>query len=426
MIGVLPVFVDQAKIYVKAGDGGNGAVAFRREKYVPMGGPAGGDGGRGGNVVLVADEGLSTLMDFKYKRHYKAARGEHGQGKNMHGRGGEDLLIRVPCGTVVKDADSGEVIADLTEPGQSAIVARGGRGGRGNARFASPTRRAPSFAEKGEPGEEKWLVLELKLLADVGLVGFPNAGKSTLISRLSAARPKIADYPFTTLVPNLGVVRMPDGDGFVIADIPGLIEGAHQGAGLGHEFLRHIERTRVLVFVLDVAETEGRDVCDDFRVLLHELQQYNLGLASRPRILAANKMDIEAAPDKLEKLRQSFPEEEIFPISAVTGEGIEPLLQRLYHLVRVTPLREPQEKERVIHRFYEEKPFHIEVVDGVFVVTGDRIEKLVAMTDLNNEEALERFQRVVERMGLEEALRDKGIKPGDLVRIRDFEFEYVE
>ncbi len=420
------MFVDQAKIYVKAGDGGNGAVAFRREKYVPMGGPAGGDGGRGGNVLLVADESLSTLMDFKYKRHYKAPRGEHGQGKNMHGKSGEDLVIRVPCGTVVKDAESGEVMADLTEHGQTVIVARGGRGGRGNSRFVSPTHRAPSFAEKGEPGEEKWLILELKLLADVGLVGFPNAGKSTLISKISAARPKIADYPFTTLVPNLGVVQMPDGDGFVVADIPGLIEGAHRGAGLGHEFLRHIERTRVLVFVLDTAETEGRDVCKDFEVLLHELQEYHPRLASRPRIIAANKMDIDTAVANLEKLRQWFPNEQIIPISAATGEGIEDLLKALYPLVRTAPLQEPREEARVVHRFREKEPFNVEVVDGVFVVTGEKIEKLVAMTDLNNEEALERFQRAVERIGLEQALREKGIKPGDLVRIRDFEFEYAE
>lgn len=420
------MFVDQARIYVKGGDGGNGIVAFRREKCVPLGGPAGGDGGRGGHIVLMADEGLRTLMDFRYKRHYKAERGEHGQGKKMHGRNGEDLVLRVPVGTVVKDADTGEVLADLTEHNQTAIVARGGRGGRGNPRFVSPTRRAPSFAEKGEPGEERWLLLELKLLADVGLVGFPNAGKSTLISRLSAARPKIADYPFTTLVPNLGVVRRPDGDGFVVADIPGLIEGAHQGAGLGHDFLRHIERTRVLVFVLDTAETEGRDVGEDFRALTRELEEYDPKLARRPRIIAANKMDIAGAQANLEKLRQALPEDEIFPISAVTGLGLDTLLHRLYELVETWPVQEPVNITRVIHQYREEEPFTIKVVDGVFEVSGERLEKLVAMTDLNNDQALERFQHIIDRMGLEEALRQRGIRPGDLVRIKDFEFEYME
>ncbi|NLU49444.1 MAG: GTPase ObgE, partial [Syntrophomonadaceae bacterium] len=364
------MFVDQARIYVKGGDGGNGIVAFRREKYVPLGGPAGGDGGRGGHIVLMADEGLRTLMDFRYKRHYKAERGEHGQGKKMHGRNGEDLVLRVPVGTVVKDADTGEVLADLTKHNQTAIVARGGRGGRGNPRFVSPTRRAPSFAEKGEPGEERWLLLELKLLADVGLVGFPNAGKSTLISRLSAARPKIADYPFTTLVPNLGVVRRPDGDGFVVADIPGLIEGAHQGAGLGHDFLRHIERTRVLVFVLDTAETEGRDVGEDFRALTRELEEYDPKLARRPRIIAANKMDIAGAQANLEKLRRALTEDEIFPISAVTGLGLDTLLHRLYELVETWPVQEPVNITRVNHKYREEEPFTINVVDGVFEVSG--------------------------------------------------------
>jgi GTP-binding protein len=269
------MFVDHAKIYVKGGDGGNGIVAFRREKYVPKGGPAGGDGGRGGNVVFIADEGMRTLMDFKYRKHFKAGRGAHGQGKNMHGAWGEDLLVKVPVGTIIYDDDSGEVIADLTRPEQDVIVARGGRGGKGNARFANASNKAPSYSENGEPGEERWLRLELKLLADVGLVGFPNAGKSTFISRVSAARPKIADYPFTTLVPNLGVVVTRDKDSFVIADIPGLIAGASQGTGLGHEFLRHIERTRVLLYILDAAETEGRQVLEDYEILRRELEQYN-------------------------------------------------------------------------------------------------------------------------------------------------------
>ncbi|NLB87649.1 MAG: GTPase ObgE, partial [Syntrophomonadaceae bacterium] len=312
------MFIDHAKINVKAGDGGNGIVAFRREKYVPMGGPAGGDGGKGGDIIFEADEGLRTLMDFRYQKHFKAGRGAHGQGKNMHGAKGEDLIIKVPVGTVIKDDDTDQVIADLVAPGQRVIVAKGGRGGRGNARFASARNKAPTISENGEPGEEKWIRLELKLLADVGLVGFPNAGKSTLISRISAARPKIADYPFTTLVPNLGVVRTKSKDTFVVADIPGLIENAHQGAGLGHNFLRHVERTKVLVFVLDTAETEGRDVLEDYNILRQELELYNESLSKRPFLIAANKMDIPEAKENLDKLKKKFADK-VFAISAVTG-----------------------------------------------------------------------------------------------------------
>ena len=314
------MFVDQARIYVKGGDGGNGAVAFRREKYVPRGGPSGGDGGRGANVVFQADEGLRTLMDFRYRRHYKGQRGEHGKGKDMHGAAAPDLVIKVPVGTVIKDAETGVVLADLVENGQTFIGAKGGRGGRGNARFATSTNRAPAFAEKGEPGTERWLILELKLLADVGLVGFPNAGKSTLISRVSAARPKIADYPFTTLVPNLGVVEVAPGQSFVMADIPGLISGAHRGAGLGHEFLRHIERTRVLVFILDCSGFEGRDPVEDYETLLEELRLYRSDLLERPRIIAANKVDVSGAMEIVSSLQERIDDIEVFPISALTGE----------------------------------------------------------------------------------------------------------
>ena len=304
------MFVDYAKIYLKGGDGGNGIVAFRREKYVPMGGPAGGDGGRGGNVIFVADEGLSTLMDFKYHKHFKAKRGSHGMGKNMHGAGGEDLVIRVPVGTVIFDDDNDAVIADLTQADQEVIVARGGRGGRGNARFSNSANRAPSISENGEPGQERWIRLELKLLADVGLVGFPNAGKSTLISVISAAKPKIADYPFTTLVPNLGVVQTRSHDSFVVADIPGLIEGAHQGTGLGHDFLRHVERTRVLLFVLDTAQTEGRDCLEDYEVLRRELEAFNPEIASRPFLIVANKMDLPDAAANFTRLQDEISEAE--------------------------------------------------------------------------------------------------------------------
>jgi GTP-binding protein len=421
------MFIDQARVFVKGGDGGNGVVAFRREKYVPMGGPSGGDGGRGGNVVFIADEGMSTLMDFRYNRHFKAARGVHGQGKNMHGARAEDLVVRVPAGTVIKDEETEQVIGDLVSPGQEVVVARGGRGGKGNARFATSINKAPSFAENGEPGEERWIRLELKLLADVGLVGFPNAGKSTLISRISAARPKIADYPFTTLTPNLGVVETREHDSFVVADIPGIIEGAHEGAGLGHDFLRHIERTRVIMFVLDAAQTDDRDVVEDFRILKRELELHNPDLAQRPYMIVANKMDVPQAEENVGRLSQSLPGENLFRISAVTGDGIDALLNQAYELLQQNIKEETHVgEERIVRRFEEDVPFEIKIVDGVYEVTGNRIEKLVAMTNLDNEDALQRFQRTIIHMGLEDALRAKGIKPGDTVRIRDLEFSYSE
>lgn len=419
------MFVDYAKIYVKGGDGGNGIVAFRREKYVPMGGPSGGDGGRGGNVIFVADEGLKTLMDFRYKKHFKAGRGEHGQGKNMHGRSGEDLMVKVPVGTVIRDDATGEVIADLTRHGQEAVVARGGRGGRGNARFATSNNRAPTLSENGEPGEEKWIRLELKLLADVGLVGFPNAGKSTLISRISAAKPKIADYPFTTLVPNLGVVETKNRDNFVVADIPGLIENAAEGAGLGHDFLRHIERTKVLLFLLDTAQSEGRDVLKDYEILRRELEKYNPQLLSRPYLIVANKIDISEASENLKRLQKLYGDK-VYPISAVTGEGLEELIEKTYELLKSVPEEVYEGEERVVRKYEEEIPFEINKIDGVYEVTGKRIEKLVTMTNFNTEEGLRRFQNTVIKMGLEDALKDMGIKEGDIVRIKDFEFEYTE
>ncbi len=420
------MFVDQARIFVKGGDGGNGAVAFRREKYVPQGGPSGGDGGRGANVVFQADEGLRTLMDFRYRRHYKGQRGEHGKGKNMHGASAPDLIIKVPVGTVIKDAETGAVLADLVENGQTFIGAKGGRGGRGNARFATSTHRAPAFAEKGEPGDERWLILELKLLADVGLVGFPNAGKSTLISRVSAARPKIADYPFTTLVPNLGVVEVAPGESFVMADIPGLISGAHRGAGLGHEFLRHIERTRVLVFILDCSGLEGRDPVADYETLLEELRLYRSDLLERPRIIAANKVDVPGAMEVVSSLQERVKDIPVFPISALTGEGVDQLVNKVYQTLSQLPEVVTTTGDMVITRFEDRAPFTINKIDGVYEIRGERIEKLVAMTNFDNEEALQRFQHIIEKMGINQALREKGIKEGDIVRIQDLEFEYQE
>lgn len=422
------MFYDKAKVFVKGGDGGNGAVAFRREKYVPLGGPSGGDGGRGADVVFVADEGLRTLVDFRYQRHYKADRGEHGANKGMHGAKAEEKVVRVPVGTVIRDAESGELIGDMVEAGQRLVVATGGRGGRGNARFASAANKAPRVSEKGEPGEEKWVTLELKLLADVGLVGFPNAGKSTLISRISAAKPKIADYPFTTLVPNLGMVRLPDGDSFVVADIPGLIEGAHQGAGLGHEFLRHIERTSVLIHLVDTAGSEGRDPVQDFYTINRELAAYNPKLAERPQLVAANKMDVYGAADNLARLKAELQSKyELFSISAVTGEGVQPLLLRAAEMLAAAqPEETPELEAEKITKVTEESRFTIIREDGVFNIKGREIERHYAMTDFNNEDAVKRFLKILKVMGIEKELRIKGAKNGDTVRVGNLEFDFVD
>ncbi|MEW6770221.1 MAG: GTPase ObgE [Bacillota bacterium] len=416
------MFYDHLKIYVKAGDGGNGCVAFRREKYVPFGGPAGGDGGRGGHVLLRADEGLRTLVDFHFRRQFKAGRGGHGEGKERHGKSGADLVLQVPVGTVVRDAATGEVLADLVQHGQEVIVARGGRGGRGNARFATSTERAPRFAEKGEPGEERWLELELKLLADVGLVGLPNAGKSTILSRVSAARPKIADYPFTTLEPCLGVVRVGEGESFVLADLPGLIEGAHAGAGLGHKFLRHIERTRLLIHVVDAAGTAGRDPVADFAVINRELALYSPELAARPQVVAANKMDLPESRPKLERLRVALPGYEVFPVSAATGEGLDRLMARVAELLRELPA--PRLVEAPEKAAAGGAPLRVRQEAGVFVVEDEKIERKVAMTDLDNPEAVRRLKQYFRRAGVEDALRTAGVKPGDTVRIGREEFVY--
>lgn len=419
------MFIDQAKVYVKGGDGGAGCSAFRREKYVPLGGPSGGDGGRGGDVVLVVDPSQRTLMDFQYQRHFKAERGVHGQGSNKHGASGTDLLVRVPPGTVVRDADSGELLGDLIEDEQRLVVAGGGRGGRGNARFATSTNQAPTMAEKGEPGEERWIELELKLLADVGLIGFPNAGKSSLLARVSAAKPKVADYPFTTLSPNLGVVRAPDGRSFVLADIPGLIEGAHQGVGLGHEFLRHVERCRLLIHVIDLSGNDGRDPLDSFEAINRELQLYNPELAARSQMVALNKIDLPEARERLETTveelrRLGYP---VYTISAATGEGIDRLVYAAVEFLERLPvpvLAEVHEAERVF-RPASSSPIEIEREGDVFLIRGRDIERLAAMTDWDNEEAVRRFQRIIRRQGIEERLRSQGAQNGDTVRIRDVE-----
>ncbi|MEC1430729.1 GTPase ObgE [Bacillus subtilis] len=428
------MFVDQVKVYVKGGDGGNGMVAFRREKYVPKGGPAGGDGGKGGDVVFEVDEGLRTLMDFRYKKHFKAIRGEHGMSKNQHGRNADDMVIKVPPGTVVTDDDTKQVIADLTEHGQRAVIARGGRGGRGNSRFATPANPAPQLSENGEPGKERYIVLELKVLADVGLVGFPSVGKSTLLSVVSSAKPKIADYHFTTLVPNLGMVETDDGRSFVMADLPGLIEGAHQGVGLGHQFLRHIERTRVIVHVIDMSGLEGRDPYEDYLSINQELSEYNLRLTERPQIIVANKMDMPEAAENLEAFKEKLTDDyPVFPISAVTREGLRELLFEVANQLENTPefpLYDEEEltQNRVMYTMEnEEVPFNItRDPDGVFVLSGDSLERLFKMTDFSRDESVKRFARQMRGMGVDEALRERGAKDGDIIRLLEFEFEFID
>ncbi|QQZ10729.1 GTPase ObgE [Heyndrickxia vini] len=430
------MFVDQVKIFVKGGDGGNGMVAFRREKYVPKGGPAGGDGGRGANVIFVVEEGLRTLMDFRYQRHFKANRGEHGMSKGQHGRGAEDMVVKVPPGTVVIDDDTKEIIADLTVHGERAVVAKGGRGGRGNIRFATPANPAPEISENGEPGQERYIVLELKVLADVGLVGFPSVGKSTLLSIVSAAKPKIAEYHFTTIVPNLGVVETEDGRSFVMADLPGLIEGAHEGVGLGHQFLRHIERTRVIVHVIDMSGLEGRDPYQDYVTINQELKEYNLRLMERPQIIVANKMDMPEAEENLAKFKEQLKEDyPIYPISAITRQGLRDLLFAIADLLQTTPEfplheleKEKEEEKRVVYK-YEKQEQEFDITrepDGSFVVTGDKLEKLFKMTNFSREESVRRFARQLRSMGIDDALRQRGASNGDIVKIMDYEFEFVD
>ncbi len=424
------MFYDQAKIYVRAGDGGDGMISFRREKYVPLGGPNGGDGGRGADVTLAVDPRLNSLIFFHRQSHFRAPVGEHGGTTNKTGASGEALLVMVPPGTVVRDADTDELLADLTEPGQQAVVAAGGRGGRGNARFATSTNQAPRVAERGEPGEERWLNLELKLIADVGIIGVPNAGKSTLLAAVSAARPKIADYPFTTLAPNLGVAQLDDFDTLVLADIPGLIEGAHTGAGLGHGFLRHVERTRVLIHLLDGA---GENPLGDWAKINQELALYNPELAARPQIVVLNKMDLEETsllwwPEVQAAARQhGF---EALSISAVSGQGVRTMLYRVKQMLDELPEPELADELPVIRPAEDEEAFAIEremTEEGpVWRVSGPKIERVAAMTYWEFSEAAARFQRLLERMGITAALEDAGIEPGDTVVIGDEVLEWGE
>ncbi|MEK3731399.1 GTPase ObgE [Paenibacillus sp. FSL M8-0334] len=431
------MFVDKAKVYVKGGDGGDGLIAFRREKYVPEGGPAGGDGGKGGDVIFRVDEGLRTLMDFRYQKHFKAKRGEKGRNKSQHGANADNMVVRIPPGTVLIDDDTGEVIGDLTRHGQEVVVARGGRGGRGNIRFATPNNPAPELAENGEEGEERYVTMELKVMADVGLVGFPSVGKSTLLSVVSAAQPKIGAYHFTTITPNLGMVEVGDSRNFVMADLPGLIEGAHEGVGLGHEFLRHVERTRVIIHVVDIAGTEGRDPFEDWVKINDEIRLYNPALMERPQIVAANKIDMPEAADNLavfrEKLKEVRPDIEVVPISSLTREGIQELLYRTMDLLESIP-EEPaieevaETSDRKVYKFkkQEDNAFTITRDNETYVVHSERIERMLKRMQMNSHDAILKLARTLRHMGVDEELRKRGATDGTLVRIGDFEFEFVE
>lgn len=422
------MFIDSAKIYIKAGNGGNGRVSFHREKYIAAGGPDGGDGGKGGDVIFVATDDIRTLADFRYKRKYVAENGQDGGAGNCSGKGGEGLEIKVPVGTIVKDELTGITMADLTKNEQRAVIAKGGKGGAGNQHFATSTRQVPNFAKSGDLGEEHTVIMELKLLADVGLIGFPNVGKSTILSMVTSAKPKIANYHFTTIDPNLGVVSLGESKSFVIADIPGLIEGAHEGVGLGHEFLRHIERTKILVHVIDMASTEGRDPLEDFKVINEELVKYNPSLAKRPQVIAANKMELPGAEENLEIFKSEIEKQgyKVFAVSAATNKGLKELMYYLSDELDKLPetVIEPEEAKEVIYTAEEEKPFEIEVVEGVYNITGNKIRKLAYSTNFNNYESLQYFQRALKNWGIIDALEEMGINEDDTVKIYEIEFDF--
>ncbi len=423
------MFTDYVKIYAKAGNGGNGAISFRREKYVAAGGPDGGDGGRGGNVYFEVDPDSNTLIDFRYRKKFKAESGKNGEGGHRFGKSGEDLYIKVPIGTIVRDANTKEILADLSEPGQKALILKGGRGGKGNAHFATSTRQAPRFAQDGENGEERELILELKLLADVGLIGFPNVGKSTFLSMTTSATPKIADYHFTTLQPNLGVVKTDYGDSFVIADIPGIIEGASEGTGLGLQFLRHIERTRLLLHVIDVSGSEGRNPVEDFYTINNELKNYSEKLSKRKQIIVANKIDImqdESLYKELEKVAKEN-NMEIFKISAATNTGVSELIKHVAEVLKTLPKENLVEiKNRKVYTLKDDDEYTIEKEDGMFVIKGEAVERVMRRVNIADNESLYYFQRSLDELGVNQKLKEMGIKDGDIVKICDYELEWED
>ena len=428
------MFVDQVQVEVQAGKGGDGMVAFRREKFVPFGGPAGGDGGRGGSIILYVDEGLRTLMDFRYQRHFKAPAGGNGQGKSMYGRAAEDRRIAVPAGTTVTDADTGEVLGDLTAPGQELVVAKGGRGGRGNIHFVSPKNTAPEIAENGEPGQHRFIKLELKVLADVGLVGFPSVGKSTLLSVVTQAKPKIAAYQFTTLVPNLGMVQLDDGTDFVMADLPGLIEGASQGVGLGIQFLRHVERTRVLLHLVEMDPENGREPLEDYDQIRKELGAYDENILKRPELIVATKMDLRGAAERFASFKAALVDRgidpaNIFEISSLTHRGVMPLMHKTATVLKTAPQFEPKPEpaQSTEYKYTPEPALKVtRDSDGTFVLTGEKVERAFKMANLDHEDGVMRFARQLRSMGVDDALREAGAQSGDLVAIDDFTFEFVE
>ncbi|PIH05201.1 GTPase ObgE [Clostridium combesii] len=423
------MFIDTAKIFVKSGKGGDGSISFRREKYIAFGGPDGGDGGKGGNVVLVVDPNMTTLLDFTYKRKYKAEPGGNGAGSKCFGKNGKDLHIKVPMGTIVKDAETDKIMADLSKPEDSYVVAKGGRGGKGNCRFTTPTRQAPDFAEPGMPEEERWIKLELKLLADVGLIGFPNVGKSTLLSVVSKARPKIANYHFTTLKPNLGVVSIEGVNNFVIADIPGIIEGASEGVGLGLDFLRHVERTRVLIHVIDISSVEGRDPYDDFLKINEELKRYSVKLYDRPQIIAANKSDMLFDEEKFEEFKTKVEKHgynKVFKISAATKQGVDDLMKEAARLLSTIPVTDLEISEE--DRFIEEEKrftYSIRKEDNTYIVEGSFVDRLLNAVNVNDPDDLRYFHKVLRNKGVMEELMEMGIEDGDVVRLNDFEFDFL-
>ncbi len=427
------MFIDRVKIKLKAGKGGNGLVAFRREKYVPLGGPSGGDGGRGGDIIFEADSNKSTLLDLRYNRLYVAKDGGSGKIKKMHGADGDDIIIKVPLGTIIKDNKTLATLADLTKPKQRAIIAQGGKGGRGNWHFASGRNSAPDYCEQGEPGQEKEIVVELKLLADAGLVGYPSVGKSTLLSVVSKAKPEIADYHFTTIVPNLGVVQVKDGRSFVMADLPGLIEGASQGKGLGHQFLRHIERCRVLIHIVDMGANDGRDPVEDYRIINEELEQYQLRLIERPQVVLANKMDLEDAQENLKRFKEAYPDVTVFETITIIAEGLDDVLYHVADLLAKTPdfLLNDEKKETtdgVLYKFVDEGPaFTIKNLgNNRWQVVGERVEKLFDMTNFENDSNVYRFGSTLRKMGVDDALREAGCVEGDTVFIKEYGFEFIE
>ena len=422
------MFVDEAVVELYAGDGGDGCMAFRREKYVAMGGPFGGNGGKGSDIIFKVDEGLNTLIDFKYKKIIKGKHGENGLGKGKHGKNAEDIVIRVPQGTIVTDYDTNLVIADLTKEKEEAVIVKGGRGGRGNMAFATQNNPAPKYAENGEPGEYRKIKIELKLMADVGLVGMPSVGKSTIISKISASKPKIADYPFTTLKPNLGVVKGKDNYSFVVADLPGLIEGASKGSGLGDRFLKHIERTKVIAHVIDMSGFTN-DPYNDYITINKELENFNKNLLNKKQIIIANKMDIPAAKDNLIKFKQKI-KKPTYEISAINNKGLDKVIYALTDLLKELPKTNLYEKENfenhVFYKFKEEKPFTILKENENYIIKGEKIEKLFKMSRLDTDEAILRFSNKLKKMGIDDALKDKGAKEGDIIKILDFEFEFKE